>query len=71
MKQHLPEKITHKVEAICVQGCRHVNQLLEQAKNGTPIEELSEYNESEIKQIINELEHIMSVYDNKSCTPGE
>ena len=71
MKHNLSEKIIHKIEAICAQGCGHVNRLLEAAKNGAPVEELNEFSESEINQIINELEQIMSVYDNNSCTPDE
>jgi len=69
MTQNLPDKIIHKIEAICELGCTHVNQLLTAARNGAEIEELSAYSQSEIKQIINELEQIMSVYDDKNCNP--
>ncbi|MCG6937147.1 MAG: hypothetical protein LJE83_03105 [Gammaproteobacteria bacterium] len=69
MTQDLPEKIIHQIEAICTQGCTHVNQLLQSARNGTEIEELSAYSQSEINQIINELEQIMSVYADKNCDP--
>jgi len=57
------EKVASKIEALCSQGCNHVNQILEKAKNGNAIEELSDFDRNEIKQIIHELDHIMSVYD--------
>ena len=67
MTPDLPEKLIHKIEAICERGCRQVNQLLDKASNGEEIEEFSGYSQSEINQIINELTHIMSVYDGKNC----
>jgi hypothetical protein len=62
MSSKLPEKITHKIETICKQGCFQVNQLLERARTGIEIEELSEFSPSEARQIIKELEQIMAVY---------
>lgn len=46
-----------------MQGCTQVNQLLENAKNGKNTVELAEFNPYEIKQIIDELTQIMSVYN--------
>jgi hypothetical protein len=60
------DKVAHKIEDLCKQGCTHVNQILEKARNGNTIEELSDFGRSEIEQIINELGKIMSVYDNHS-----
>jgi hypothetical protein len=71
MTQDMPEKIIHEIETICTQGCTHVNRLLDKAKHGAAIEELSAYSPAEIKLILNELEHIMAVYDDKNCTPEE
>ncbi len=63
MNPDLSKKAMDKIEALCGQGCSDVNQLLERAKNGNCIEELSDFNHSEIKQIIDELDQIMSIYD--------
>jgi len=63
MQHYLPKKIEEKIETLCEQGCTQVNQLIDDAKKGGNIEELSEFNGSEIEQIIDELNKIMSVYD--------
>jgi len=70
MAPDLPKKVTHKIEALCEQGCTQINQLLDKAGNGSEIEELSEFSQSEVKQIINELVEIMSVYDDEN-SPAE
>jgi hypothetical protein len=56
------EKVASKLEALCRQGCSAVNQILEQARKGNIIEELADFEQDEIEQIIRELDHIMSVY---------
>ena len=63
MNPGLSKKVVHKIEAICGLGCTQVNQLLEKAGSGNEIEELSDFSHSEIKQIVDELGKIMSVYD--------
>ena len=63
MTTNLSKKVSSKIEALCAQGCTQVNQLLENAKNGKNIVELAEFNDSESKQIIDELTQIMSVYN--------
>jgi molybdenum cofactor biosynthesis enzyme MoaA len=70
MAPDLPKKIKHKIEQLCEQGCTQINQLLDKAENNNEIEELSEFSKSEIRQIINELEEIMSVYNDKK-SPSE
>jgi len=60
---NLSKKVFSKIEALCEQGCTQINQLLENAKNGKNIVELAEFTPSEINQIIDELTHIMSVYN--------
>ncbi len=62
MNPDLSEKVSSKIEALCESGCTQINQLLEKAGDGKEIEELAEFNASEIKQIIDELEKIMAVY---------
>jgi len=57
------KKVTDKIEALCRQGCTHVNQIIAMAKDGKSIEELSDFEQNEIAQIITELGKIMSVYD--------
>ena len=69
-EKDLPENITDKIESICEQGCAQINQLLNTAENSNEIEELSEFSQSELKQIINELEDIMSIYENSNA-PAE
>jgi hypothetical protein len=60
------KKVNNKIEVLCAQGCTQVNQLLEDAKKGKNITELAKFNNSESKQIIDELTQIMSIYDIKS-----
>ncbi len=57
------QKVTEKIESICGLGCSEVNQLLKNAENGNKIEELSEFSNTEISEIIDELSKVMSVYD--------
>jgi len=62
MNPHLSEKVSIKIELLCEAGCTQVHQVLEKAGNGNAIEELAEFSESEIEQIIIELTNIMAVY---------
>lgn len=68
----LSKKVSSKIEALCAQGCTQVNQLLENAANEKNIVELAEFNHSEIRQIIDELAQIMSIYntDNDDSDAG-
>ncbi len=63
MNPDLSEKVVHKIESICSLGCTQVNQLLDDTGNGKEIKELAGFSHSEAKQIVDELEKIMSVYD--------
>jgi len=63
MNQDLSEKVSIKIELLCGAGCSQVNQILKKAGNGEAIEELAEFNETEIAQIIIELSNIMAVYE--------
>ena len=62
MNPNLSKKVSSKIEELCAHGCTQVNQLLEDARNGKNIVEPSEFNDLEIRQIIDELTQIMSVY---------
>ena len=62
MSPNLSKKVSNKIEELCAQGCTQVNQLLEDANNGKNIVEQSEFSDSEIKQIVDELTQIMAVY---------
>lgn len=62
MNPELSKKALEKIETLCSQGCSEVNKLLQRAKHGNHIEELSEFDHDEIKQILDELDQIMSVY---------
>lgn len=63
MNPNLSKRALDKIESLCGQGCSDINRLLERAKNGTRIEEFSEFDHSETKQILHELNQIMSVYE--------
>ncbi len=63
MNPNHTKKVSNKIEELCAHGCTQVNQLLENAKNGGNIVERSEFNDSEIRQIIDELTKIMLVYN--------
>lgn len=63
MKPEHSSKVAKKIESVCEQGCSEVKQLLEKAKNSDNIAELAEFSSTEIRQIIDALSEIMSVYD--------
>lgn len=65
MNPNLSKKALNKIETLCGEGCCDVNQLLVRARNGNPLEELSEFSPSETKQILDELDQIMSVYEKR------
>ena len=65
MNPELSKNALDKIEALCGDGCSEVNQLLDRAKNGSCLGELSEFSHSEIKLILNELDKIMSVYEKR------
>lgn len=57
------KKVEIKIETLCKQGCSQVNQIINNAKNGNIAAELSEFTQSEVNHIIDELSNIMSVYN--------
>ena len=59
------KKVNHQIESICEQGCDQVNEILDKAENGSDINELSEFSSKEINIIIDELNEIMAVYEDK------
>ena len=63
MNPDLSKKVLDKIEVLSGEGCAEVNQLLKKAKDGNRIEELAEFDRSEIEQILHELDKIMSIYD--------
>jgi hypothetical protein len=63
MNPDLSQKAIEKIESLCEMGCTQVNELLEKADKGSDIEELSDFNKTEISMIIDELVKIMSVYE--------
>jgi len=63
MNPDLSQKVSIKIELLCAAGCTQVNQVLEKANNGMAIEELAEFNEAEVEQIVIELTNIMAVYE--------
>lgn len=65
MNPNLPDKVTLKIETLCEQGCVEVNQVIEDVKQGKPVEQLADCNRTEIESIIDELSQIMAVYDEK------
>jgi hypothetical protein len=65
MNPALSKKARHRIETLCELGCSEVNQLLEKARAGDELDELSEFTSSEILLIIAELNEIMSVYEAK------
>jgi len=65
MNPDLSQKAIDTIESLCQLGCTQVNQLIDDAKNGKDIKELAEFSHSEQGMIIDELDEIMSVYDEK------
>ena len=57
------DKVSATIEAICERGCSQVNQLLETAKSGHKVDELSEFSEAEIQYIIRKLDQVMAIYN--------
>ena len=63
MHPDLSPKAIKTIETLCELGCTQVNQLISDAKNGKEIENLADFEPVEARLIIDELRHIMSVYD--------
>jgi len=61
-QSELSQKALNKIESLCKKGCSQINALLDRADEGSELEELSDFDKSEISQIIDELSEIMSVY---------
>ena len=73
MNPDLSKKAIDTIETLCEAGCTEVNQLLEKARDGNEIEELSDFDKEQINLIIDELDQIMAVYDedNDGCSDSE
>jgi hypothetical protein len=67
MNPDLSNKALKQIEALCEAGCSQVYQLLDKAKKGESVEQLADFNGTEVELIIDELNQIMSVYE----TPNE
>jgi len=65
MNPDLSQRAIETIESLCKLGCTQVNQLIDDAKNGKDIKQLAEFSHSEQDMIIDELDEIMSVYDEK------
>lgn len=72
MNPELTKKAIQQIESLCEQGCTEINQILEKAHNGEDVEQLSDFDKTEVQQIIDELDQIMSVYNKQeSGTDGD
>ncbi len=67
-KPELSKKTINKIEELCEKGCTQINALLKKTKKDNKLAELSDFTDSEINQIIDELEQIMSVYDDDNSS---
>ena len=63
MNPKLSKQAVSSIESLCGLGCTHVNQLIDDAKNGKEVNLLSDFKTPEIELIIDELSQIMAVYD--------
>ena len=58
--------VSRQIESIAEKGCDQVTELLNKAEtSNNNIKELSEFSRTEIDMIIDELNQIMTVYENK------
>jgi hypothetical protein len=55
MNPSLSDKAVCAIETLCKLGCSQVNQLIDNAKKGKGIAELSEFDHAEVELIIDEL----------------
>jgi hypothetical protein len=65
MHPDLSPKAIKTIETLCELGCKQVNQLISDANDGKEIEDLADFEASEVRMIIDELRQIMSVYDDR------
>jgi hypothetical protein len=66
MNPNLSPKLINLIESLCSLGCSQVNDVLSRARSGQSINELSELSVAEKEQVLEELDQIMSVYDDSS-----
>ena len=66
MNPNLSPKLISRIESLCSLGCSQVNDILARAKTSQSINELSDLSTTEIEQVLEELEQIMSVYDSSN-----
>lgn len=65
MSQH---QVEHCVELLCQKGCKSVWSDIRALESGHPLPETTGLNEQETRQVLDELRHIMAVYDG-TCAP--
>jgi len=64
----MTKQIELSLEQICEQGCRSVNQVIQQLENGELIELTRHLNDSQHQILLKELKSIMAVYgETGSC----
>jgi len=56
-------KLSRHLDTLCNKGCTNVRNIIQQLETGNSLPELSELNEKERQQLLQELKAIMAVYD--------
>ncbi len=63
MNKDLPPHLQTIVETLCDAGCERVNVIIETLSKGGDVKHTAVLTEKERKQVLHELQNIMSVYD--------
>ena len=71
MNKGLPQHLQTIVETLCGTGCQRVNEIIETLTKGADVKDTAALTEKERKQVLHELQSIMSVYDQDDQTSAE
>lgn len=55
------------IEQLCQQGCNAVRRVIDELQQGFPVPEAVQLSQEEQRTLLQELQEIMSVYDNRDC----
>ncbi len=63
MNKDLPQHLQTIIETLCGSGCERVNVIIETLSKGGDVKDTAVLTEKERKQVLRELQNVMSVYD--------
>jgi hypothetical protein len=66
MSNDIPQHLLTIIETLCEKGCQSVNETIITLSKGGDVKETAALTEQERKQVLHELQKIMSVYEQEN-----